>query len=108
MARRDPRKRDIERVETSLKVISDAIDDAVDYLARHPWKEESVENRANAFRFSSALVDKVNEWTSSYMEKCGIMDIYNAAMDNQKRERKGQISGGIGEVLKGLSSDVKY
>lgn len=102
MARREVKRRDVERVERSLKVISDAIDDAVSYLEEHPWKSESPDNMAKAFAFSSTLVDKINTWTGSYMEKAGIMDIYNAATDNQRKEKRGQISGGIGEVLKGM------
>ena len=50
----------------------------------------------------SKLIDKINVWNDSYMEKSGIMDVYRSVSNVQKKERKGQVSGGIESVLKSM------
>ena len=50
----------------------------------------------------SKLIDKINSWNESYMEKSGIMDVYRSVSNVQKKERKGQVSGGIESVLKDI------
>ena len=52
----------------------------------------------------SKLIDKINVWNDSYMEKSGIMDVYRSVSNVQKKERKGQVSGGIESVLKNMRS----
>lgn len=99
-ARRKPTRVDADRIEDSLSVIAKAIDDAKDYIASHPWKKEKSEDIQKAFDFHTKLVNNIDSWAQSYMEKSGIMDIYNSIQNNKQKERKGQFSGGIGDVLK--------
>lgn len=101
--RRKPTSKDISRVDDNLEVIAKAIDDAKRYLSNHPWEKEKPEDMSRAFDFTSKLVDKINVWNESYMEKSGIMDVYRSVNNVKKTERKGQISGGIEEVLKKMS-----
>lgn len=101
--RRKPTSKDISRVDDNLEVIAKAIDDAKRYLSNHPWEEEKPEDMSRAFDFTSKLVDKINVWNESYMEKSGIMDVYRSVNNIQKTERKGQVSGGIEEVLKKMN-----
>ena len=89
------------------------MDDAKTYIAKHPWDKEKPEDMARAFDFISKLIDKINVWNDSYMEKSGIMDVYRSVSNVQKKERKGQVSGGIESVLKkyevmGLSTSPEF
>lgn len=102
--RRKPTSRDVDRVNDNLEVISKAVDDAKTYIAKHPWDKEKPEDMARAFDFISKLIDKINVWNDSYMEKSGIMDVYRSVSNAQKKERKGQVSGGIESVLKNMRS----
>ena len=96
--RRKPTSKDVDRVNDNLEVISKA------YIAKHPWDKEKPEDMARAFDFISKLIDKINTWNDSYMEKSGIMDVYRSVSNVQKKERKGQVSGGIESVLKNMRS----
>lgn len=100
--RRKPTNKDAARINDNLEVIAKAVDDAKAYIADHPWDKEKPENMARAFDFTAKLIDKINAWNDSYMEKSGIMDVYRSMSDAQKKERKGQISGGIESVLKDI------
>lgn len=100
--RRKPTSKDVDRVNDNLEVISKAVDDAKAYIDKHPWDKEEPEDMARAFDFISKLIDKINVWNDSYMEKSGIMDVYRSVSNVQKKERKGQVSGGIESVLKDI------
>lgn len=100
--RRKPTSKDVDRVNDNLEVIAKAINDAKGYIDKHPWDKEKPEDMAKAFDFISKLIDKINIWNESYMEKSGIMDVYRSINDVQKKERKGQVSGGIESVLKSM------
>jgi hypothetical protein len=100
--RRKPTSKDSDRVNDNLEVIAKAINDAKAYIDKHPWDKEKPEDMAKSFDFISKLIDKINTWNDSYMEKSGIMDVYRSVNNVQKKERKGQISGGIESVLKSL------
>lgn len=102
--RRKPTSKDVDWVNDNLEVIAKAINDAKAYIDKHPWDKEKAEDMAKAFDFTSKLIDKINTWNESYMEKSGIMDVYRSINDVQKKERKGQISGGIESVLKTMRS----
>lgn len=102
--RRKPTSKDVDRVNDNLEVIAKAVDDAKTYIAKHPWDKEKHEDMARAFDFISKLIDKINVWNDSYMEKSGIMDVYRNVSNVQKKERKGQVSGGIESVLKNMRS----
>lgn len=99
-ARRKPSQSDVSGINDSLDVINKAIIDAKEYMRSHPWRKEPPDNIYKAFEFHSKLIDKIDAWTTSYMEKCGIMEIYESINSSRQKERKGQISGGIEEVLK--------
>lgn len=99
MAKRKATPDDVARVKDSLEVIAKAIDDAKAYMEEHPWRRAKEADISKAFAFSASLVDKIDSWTVSYMEKCGIMDVYDSINANKTREKKGQISGGIEDVL---------
>ena len=90
---------DVVRVKDSLDVIAKAIDDARSYMEEHPWRKADEKDVARAFSFAANLVDKIDAWTESYMEKCGIMDVYDSINAGKTREKKGQVSGGIEDVL---------
>ena len=96
--RRKPTSKDVDRVNDNLEVISKAVDDAKAYIDKHPWDKEKPEDMARAFDF----ISKINSWNESYMEKSGIMDVYRSVSNVQKKERKGQVSGGIESVLKDI------
>lgn len=100
--RRKPNSKDVDRVNDNLEVIAKAINDAKAYIDKHPWDKEKPEDMAKAFDFISKLIDKINAWNESYMEKSGIMDVYRSMNDVQRKERKGQVSGGIESVLKNM------
>lgn len=100
--RRKPTSKDADRVNDNLEVIAKAINDAETYIDKHPWDKEKPEDMARAFDFISKLIDKINSWNESYMEKSGIMDVYRSVSNVQKKERKGQVSGGIESVLKDI------
>lgn len=99
MARRKATAEDVSRVKDSLDVIAKAIDDAKAYMEEHPWRKAEEKDVAKAFAFSASLVDKIDSWTASYMDKCGIMDVYDSINAGKTKEKKGQVSGGIEEVL---------
>lgn len=105
MAKRKVRPEDVVRVKDSLDVIAKAIDDARSYMEEHPWRKVEEKDVARAFSFAANLVDKIDAWTESYMEKCGIMDVYDSINAGKTREKKGQVSGGIEDVLSDMRDE---
>ncbi len=85
-----------------LRSYPKAVDDAKRISPSILEDKEKPEDMARAFDFISKLIDKINSWNESYMEKSGIMDVYRSVSNVQKKERKGQVSGGIESVLKDI------
>jgi len=99
MKARKPTNEDVSYVDRKLIVLRDQIDKAERYLSDNPWDSDK---REKEFRFQKSLSDSLMQWTESYINMCGIMDVYNQleAAKNKKSLKGGQTVSGIQSFVK--------
>lgn len=105
---RKPTKDDASYVEDKLAVLKKQIDKAKDYINDHPWEEiVDDDKRDKEFRFQKQLTDSLMDWTDSYVNLCGIMDVYSQleAAKNRTRLKSGSEVSGIQLIVKEIARE---
>ena len=105
---RKPTKSDSSYVEDKLGVLKKQIDKAKKYLDEHPWENiENDDKRDKEFRFQKNLTDSLMDWTESYVNLCGIMDVYSQleAAKNRTRLKSGSEVSGIQLIVKEIARE---
>lgn len=105
MAIRKPTTNDANYIDGKLSILKDQIDKAEQYLRSNSWTKVPDEKKEAEFRFQKGLTDSLMGWTESYMEMCGIMEIYKQleAKKNRSNLKAGQSVSGIQKFVKNES-----
>lgn len=103
---RKPTSGDASYVERKLKILKEQMEKAEAYINKNPWEKiEDDEKRDREFKFQKGLTDSLFDWTESYINMSGIMDVYNqleAAKNRTKIKGSSEVSG-IQMIVKELS-----
>lgn len=105
---RKPTKSEEEYVESRLSLLKSQMDKAKEYLDTHPWEDiKDDDKREKEFRFQKSLTDSMMDWTESYVNLCGIMDVYRQleASKNKNKLKSGSEVSGIQMIVKRLAEE---
>lgn len=104
MSARKPKDEDVDFIERNLLILKEQINAAESYLRNNSWtKIDDVEKKAKEFKFQKDLTDSIMSWNESYMNMCGILDLYNQMQikSNKNNLKAGQSISGIQMYVKG-------
>lgn len=96
-------RKDSDYIEKKLEILRGQMDKAEQYLANTPWDViDDSDRREKEFRFQKSLTDSLMQWSESYINMCGIMEVYNQleAAKKKKTLRGGQSVSGIQSFVK--------
>lgn len=105
---RKPTKDDSAYVENKLAILKRQMEKAQSYLENHPWEGiEDDEKREKEFKFQKGLTDSLMDWTESYVNISGIMDVYKQleAARNKTKLKSGNEVSGIQLIVKKLAEE---
>lgn len=105
---RKPTKDDSKYIENKLLILRQQMDKAKSYLKEHPWESiEDEDKREKEFRFQKSLTDSLLDWTESYVNISGIMDVYKQleAAKNKNRTKGNTEISGIQLIVKELAKE---
>ena len=105
---RKPTKDDSSYVENKLAILKRQMEKAQSYLESHPWEGISDDDkREKEFKFQKCLTDSLMDWTESYVNISGIMDVYKQleAARNKTKLKSGNEVSGIQLIVKKLAEE---
>lgn len=100
---RKARENDVEYIEDKLAILRDQMDKAEKYLRENPWDEiKDPDRREKEFKFQKDLSTTLMSWNESYINQCGIMDVYKKL---EEANKKGSLRSGM--AVSGIQKYVK-
>lgn len=106
--KRKPNSEDISYIDKKLSILKSQMDKAEAYLSENPWDEiEDDSKKEKEFKFQKDLSDTLMSWTESYINMCGIMDVYKQleAAKNRNTMKAGMEVSGVQRYVKRIAEE---